>query len=739
MGLAALRRSLAWWTALPLLTGLPAAAWAQEAPAEAPATPDQIVEFSADQVAYDSDADIVSATGEVRMNREGNYLAADEVVWNRKTGEVRANGNVVVMTPQGDKLIGGPVVLTDTLRDGTIQNLLVVLDTGGRIAATRGTRTGEIITLENAIYSPCPVTTRSGCPKNPSWAITAARVIQDPSRHQVRFQGGRLRLFGIDLPLLPIFSISTETAGATGWLVPDFSYSTRKGLEVAVPYHWQMGTNRDLTLTPHVYTGVLPAIEAKYRELNSLGAFQLSGFLTYGKIDNPDPNATSTGNRHDFRGYFEGNGKLQLDPVWSITTSLRVASDKTVTQRYDITYDDRLRNFVNAERIDPDSYISIAGWAFEGLRVDDVQKQIPIALPAIDARFRLEDIAGGKVELEGNSLSIIRIEGQDTQRAFLSARWDRRFLTPLGQELTLTAYGRGDVYHTDDADETTVDIYRGTDGWHTRAIGALAADMKWPFVGPAFGGIQRVVPRVQLVLTPATPNLDIPNEDARAIDLEDSNLFALNRFPGYDRWEDGSRITYGLDWSLDRPNLSITSNIGQSYRIVSRPAIFPEGTGLTDQLSDIVGRTRIRYGRLIDITHRFRLDKNNLALRRSELDLTVGTDQTYVQVGYLRLDRNIDPTIEDLRDKEELRLAGRVLFHRYWSIFGATVLDLTDKSEDPLSIADGFAPVRHRLGILYEDDCLELGLTWRRDYERIGSFRKGSTFALHFSLKGLGR
>ena len=162
------------------------------------------------------------------------------------------------------------------------------------------------------------------------------------------------------------------------------------------------------------------------------------------------------------------------------------------------------------------------------------------------------------------------------------------------------------------------------------AIGALAADVKWPFIGPAFGGIQRLVPRVQLVLTPPTPNLDIPNEDARAIDLEDSNLFALNRFPGYDRWEDGSRITYGVDWSLERPNLSITSNIGQSYRIVSRPAIFPEGTGLTDQLSDIVGRTRIRYGRLIDLTHRFRLDKSNFALRRSELDLTVGTDQTYV-------------------------------------------------------------------------------------------------------------
>ena len=739
-GRAALRREFAWWTALPLLVAAPGAALAQVAePAVEPSPSEQIIGFSADQVTYDSSADLVTASGAVRMARDGNYLAADQVVWNRKTGEVRAQGQVVLMTPQGDKIIGGDVVLTDTLRDGTVENLLVVLDSGGRIAARRGVRSGQLMTLDNAIYSPCPVTTESGCPKSPSWAITAARVIDDPAQHKVHFQGGRLRLFGVELPLLPIFSITTDTGGATGWLVPDVSYSTRKGLELAAPYHWQMGPNRDLLLTPHVYSGVFPAIEAKYRELNSLGAFQLGGFLTYGKIDNADPTATSTGNRHDVRGYFEANGRFQLDPVWSITSSLRAASDKTVTQRYDITYDDRLRNFVNAERIDADSYVSIAGWAFEGLRVDDVQKQIPIALPAIDAHFLINDVAGGKVELQGNSLSIIRIEGQDTQRAFASARWDWRRLTPMGQELTLTAFGRGDLYHTDDSADTTVAIYRGTDGWHARAIGALAADVKWPFVGSLFGGIQRVVPRLQLVLTPPTPNLDIPNEDARSVDLEDSNLFALNRFPGYDRWEDGSRITYGLDWSLDRPNFSITSNIGQSYRIARRPGIFPEGTGLTDRMSDIVGRTRIRYGRLVDLTHRFRIDKSNFALRRSELDLTVGSDQTYVQLGYLRLDRNIDPTIEDLRDREELRLAGRVLFRRYWSIFGSTVLDLTGKTEDPLSIANGFTPVRHRLGFLYEDDCLELGLTWRRDYERIGTFRKGSTFALHLALKGLGR
>lgn len=216
-------------------------------------------------------------------------------------------------------------------------------------------------------------------------------------------------------------------------------------------------------------------------------------------------------------------------------------------------------------------------------------------------------------------------------------------------------------------------------------------------------------------------------------------MFALSRFPGYDRWEDGSRVTYGADWFLELPNFEISTTIGQSYRLTRNPGIFPDGTGLTDRFSDVIGRTRVRYGRLVDLVHRYRVDKDSLAVRRNEVDLVFGTDQTYAQIGYLRLNRDISPAIEDLRDKEELRIAGRVQFLRYWSLFGATVLDLTGKEEDPLSLADGFEPVRHRLGINYEDDCIEVGLQWRRDYERIGEFRKGSTFSFRLSLKGLGR
>ena len=134
-----MRNKLIWWTALPIVLASPAAAGAQE-PAPVPEiapVAEPVIEFSADQVGYDSEADIVTASGQVRMAREGNYLAADRVVWNRRTGEVRAEGNVVVVNPQGDKLVGDSIILADTLRDGAVDNLLVVLETGGRIAATR--------------------------------------------------------------------------------------------------------------------------------------------------------------------------------------------------------------------------------------------------------------------------------------------------------------------------------------------------------------------------------------------------------------------------------------------------------------------------------------------------------------------------------------------------------------------------------------------------------------------------
>jgi LPS-assembly protein len=309
----------------------------------------------------------------------------------------------------------------------------------------------------------------------------------------------------------------------------------------------------------------------------------------------------------------------------------------------------------------------------------------------------------------------------------------------LGQEVIFTGYARGDLYHTSDSALTGIVDYRGQDGWNARIVSAAATEVRWPLVGQLGKGVQRLTPRVQVVASPKTGNLDVPNEDARAVDLEDSNLFALNRFPGYDRWEDGTRVTYGLDWGYDAPKWRINANIGQSYRFSAKPTLFPDGTGLFSRTSDIVGRTQVKFARFISLTHRYRLDKDSFAIRRNEVDATVGTDKTYASIGYLRLNRDIGPQLEDLRDREEVRIGGRIQMAKHWSLFGSAIVDLTDRREDPAALSDGFEPIRHRLGIAYEDDCWRFGVTWRRDYDAAGDARRGNIFVLQLSFRNLGR
>src|SRR3546814_19286400 len=80
---------------------------------------------------------------------------------------------------------------------------------------------------------------------------------------------------------------------------------------------------------------------------------------------------------------------------------------------------------------------------------------------------------------------------------------------------------------------------------------------------------------------------------------------------------------------------------------------------------------------------------------------------------------------EELQARGEGRTGGRVAFAKHWSLFGSAIVDLTQQTDDPLSGADGFEPIRHRLGLAYDDECLSIALTWRRDYADTGAARRG--------------
>ncbi|MEM7702268.1 MAG: LPS assembly protein LptD [Pseudomonadota bacterium] len=695
------------------------------------------IDFEAEQLAYDNTTDTVIARGNVVLRSADRSVRADEVVWVRGEGRIYAAGNIRLVDESGNELYTESLELTDQFEAGAMSRLLIALRAGGRLAANSAAR-GEdgTILMTDAAYTACAVTDDKGCDKDPSWRITADTVRFDAETNKVSFTGAMLELFGARILPLPGLTIRTDGRAETGFTNPNFRISNVNGIEVSGEYYARLADNQDLTLGAYIFSEVAPMASAQWRHLTEKGAYQITGYATASSRVSDFTGVPET--QSDPRGYLFANGRFQFSPEWSLTGSVRLASDRTFLRRYDLSRDDRLRSTINLERISDNSYLSLAGWATQTLRINAEQGQIPVALPAFDYRLNLDDpVLGGNVQLQANTLALVRDDGQDTQRAFAGARWDLRRQTGLGQVVTFSALARADIYNTDNILATQTQVYRGTEGFTGRAIAIGAVDVEWPFVNEAFGGTQVITPRLQFVASPPIRNLAVPNEDARAIDLEDSNLFALNRFAGYDRVEDGARVTWGIDWELTKPGLRVKTNVGQSYRFEDQEQIFPDGTGLSERVSDFVGRTEVRWRNFIQFTHRFRIDKDNLAVRRNEIDAAVGTKRTYVELGYLRLNRNITE-VEDLQDREEVRAAARVAFNRNWSAFGSGVFNLTDADEDPVFQPDGFEPIRTRLGVAYEDDCIEFGLTWRRDFISAGDAARGNSFQLFFALRNLG-
>ncbi len=735
--------ALAW-----VVLAAPAAAQTPSAPtpaAETPpaetASPDaasvpKVIDFEANQLAYDEKNQIITATGKVFARRDGYTLSADAVTYNRATGLVEARGNVVLTSPDGQTVATDRLEISDSLKDGIVDNIRLVLNDGARLAALSATKSADKTTLTRAIYSPCEVCNSAG-KEQPLWQIKAVKVVRDEKRQRIFYQDAFIEVLNQPILYLPYLSNpDPEVSRATGFLVPQLKTRQSLGVTVDVPYFINLAPWRDLTITPSFFTGELPLLAAEYRERLSAGPLRVGGSVTYASIASPtaiiDPN-------QQIRGHIYGDAQFNLGNNWRSTLQVKLSTDDTFLRRYDLSNEDTLRNSFALERQTENSYFRGEIQYFQGLRSSTRQSLSPLVLPALDYWWRSQPTwLGGRVIVEANTAAIVRTGGLDTRRASTTARFEVPYLTRLGQQLKFSVEARGDVYNVSDSRRPDNAVYAGVDGTRVRLTPVAAAEARWPLIAPGFGGTQILEPVLQLVVARRdTQVTSIPNEDSRSFDLDETNLFSLNRFPGYDRFEGGARLTYGARYALETGRLRLETQFGQSYRLNQDTTLFPAGTGLAGRFSDFVGRTSVSFGDRFDIVHRFRVDRSSLAVRRNEIDAIFSGRTWRGSLGYSRLNRNI--AIEGLENREEFRFAGRAKITKFWSIVGSSIVDLTPRTPaNRLTGAREFNFIRNSAGIEYEDECLVFGISWRRNYTQDRDFQRGTTVILRLVLKTLG-
>ena len=91
----------------------------------------------------------------------------------------------------------------------------------------------------------------------------------------------------------------------------------------------------------------------------------------------------------------------------------------------------------------------------------------------------------------------------------------------------------------------------------------------YPLIDVEPWGTQTIEPIAQLILRPNETDIGkFPNEDAQSLVFDDTNLFSVDKFSGWDRVEGGGRLNAGLQYTAQFNRAgSVNALFGQSYQL----------------------------------------------------------------------------------------------------------------------------------------------------------------------------
>jgi LPS-assembly protein len=618
---------------LPILMLTPADGWAQKSAlpgAGPPVARDAPVTFTADEVEYDRDKNLVTARGHVEVWQAGRIVRADEMTFNRQTGVMVAIGNVVMMQSDGQVLFAQYAELSRDMSEGILKTVRAQLQNNGKMAANGMRRTGGALNeLSRVVYTACDL-----CKKDPTrpplWEIRAASALQDTQHKTIEYRDATLLMDGIPVAYTPwLMHPDPSVPRQSGILPPVMGTSTELGAFYGQPYYWVIDGQSDATFTPAIATRAGAILDTQYRRrfndgtlfVNLAGGYELNSaqasLATRGQFAIDDT----------WRWGFDINRASSSLFVLNQHILLGLAGDSTV-----------LPSNLYLEGFGEGSYSRIDVKGYQGLITQVATDKLPLVLPRyIYSYVGTPDDWGGRLSVDTGMFNVIRDDGTNTRRANLTLNWERPFQGPVGDLWKITLHGDAAAYDASQLNEQPNYALRHNIDT-AQAQPGVAVDVSWPWMRDSGSwGTQLIEPHLQLVLQPRTGDSQferIPDEDSLGFEFSDANLFGFNRFLGIDRLEGDSRLNAALHGAWYLGGTVIDGLVGQSYQ-AGVDNMFPQASGLHDTVSDIVARVSFSPTPWLAMTYRTRLDKDNFNTHLADGTISLGTDKFRLTGGYL--------------------------------------------------------------------------------------------------------
>jgi LPS-assembly protein len=473
--------------------------------------------IDADKATYNVEQGEVSASGNIRMQRYGDKFTGDELKANLDSGQ----GYVVAPTYKLEKNNG----------QGHADRIDFASETNA--------------TISSGTYSTCEG-------PDPDWYLKADKLDLDSSRDIGHAVDPVIYFKGVPILGATSMTFPLSNARKSGVLPPTVGTTNRGGLEIGVPYYFNIAPNRDLTVTPNLIAqrGLQMGLNGRYMGEDYNGQDRLE-YLANDKL------------AHINRYALTSTHLQTLTPGLALTWNFNAASDADYPS-------DFVRTMTNAsQRILPRdaalNYVS-SDWNTSLLVSRHQMLQDPAALTdpsllIVPPYDRLPQFTShtGRFDVNGFDWST-DMEATRFQLPYLDptrARGGDRFVlnpkiaypfirpgyfvTPKFS-LDMTRYQLNDPVRLSATDIPPTQI--------TRVLPTFSVDSGLVFERNAdlFGRAmtQTLEPRLFYVYTPYRDQSRIPNFDTTEADLSFAQMFSENRFSGRDRIGDADQITAAI-------------------------------------------------------------------------------------------------------------------------------------------------------------------------------------------------
>jgi LPS-assembly protein len=733
--------------------------------------------LQADTLSYDKLNNTVTATGHVQARYQGKTLRADRLEYNTVNGAAHATGHAVIINPDGTSNYGDDVILDDQFRAALAIGFAAREEDNVTLAAGAAIRRTETINeLKNAIYTVCNICAENGAPKHPSWTIQATRITEDREHQVIYYRNALVRVLGIPVFYSPIFwHPDPSSPRRSGLLAPMFEDSSRRGFSYEQPYLFTLGPSADLIVSPQLNTRVNPELNVRLTERFYSGMIDLRAGYTDSKLfDNHSFFDNDTSRSYILgRGLFN----IDKNWVWGFgaervtdpTFFQRYHITDVYTDRGPFPTDtDRLISQLYTVRSDAQTYVSVSAMDFQSLRVlgSDTQNPhgifessatFPAVAPLVEVRYDpTEDVFGGDLMVRATAVALSRnkevldiydpsgaipqgpvvpnsnnlsmlttasnknqlsaLQYLDSRRASAEVDWRTSFTLDSGIRIEPFLYGRGDAYSITNAqvwNASTQTWQQGKDNVE-RIYGTAGTTVSWPFIKPMGNASVILEPMAQVAVSPVEKvNPNIPNEDSPSFEYDETNLFDINRFQGFDMLEGGERLNVGgratVDWGV---NHNATFIVGRTFRAQDDPQ-FTTLSGLAGTASDwIVSATASPITGLTMFT-RSRLDADDFSVHREEAGISFGGPLLNLAVRYDLNESGLFQTFTTssapigtttVGRTEDISVGGQAFFTRHWGVSANVTRDM---QQDIFPLA--------QVGLIYRDECIRVDILYTHD------------------------